>query len=345
MDTGTNLFDESFTESVLDSLDFGYPTAKHNVRKGDKEIKWWCIKGGTRMLTAAMLRQLKIPMKPNCKVTRLVLKELVQKMAVEIEGQAAPVQYDHVISTMPLPCLRSVDTTGAKLTYEQDLAIRCCHYDASVKVGIKFKTRWWQDNPAINIHGGSSNTDRPARTVVYPSYGMFDPTATGVLIASYSWSQDALRLGALIQGPGSDAEKELITVVLRDLAAIHEVSMQFLTDQMVGYYAHNWYDDPHTQGAFALYGPGQFGDLFAGVTRPASGGLLHIAGEAASVHHAWVAGALNSAWRSVAEILIHEGMWDKLKMLEQEWPIPDEISIETLIKQVGISRAAVKSKK
>jgi hypothetical protein len=38
-------------------------------------------------------------------------------------------------------------------------------------------------------------------------------------------------------------------------------------------------------GAFALFGPGQFSNLYPEVTKPV-GGLLHFAGEAASVHHA-----------------------------------------------------------
>lgn len=38
-------------------------------------------------------------------------------------------------------------------------------------------------------------------------------------------------------------------------------------------------------GAFALFGPGQFNNLYPHVTKPV-GGVLHFAGEAASVHHA-----------------------------------------------------------
>ena len=55
-------------------------------------------------------------------------------------------------------------------------------------------------------------------------------------------------------------------------------------------------------GAFAMFGPGQFQSLYKHVTIPAAH-ALHFAGEATSVHHAWVEGALSSAFRSVAEIV------------------------------------------
>jgi hypothetical protein len=55
-------------------------------------------------------------------------------------------------------------------------------------------------------------------------------------------------------------------------------------------------------GAFAFFGPGQFKNLYPEVTKPI-GGRFHFAGEATSIHHAWVVGALNSAMRIVIEIV------------------------------------------
>lgn len=143
-------------------------------------------------------------------------------------------------------------------------------------------------------------------------------------------------MGGLTKGKDSQAEKDLISVILLDLAAVHGIDVGFLQSQMVAHHAFDWYHDPYTQGAFALYGPSQFQDLFPGVTRPASKGFLHIAGEATSVHHAWIAGALASAWRTVAEILLNEGRWDLFEELERLWIKPDEIDIELLAKQVAL---------
>jgi monoamine oxidase len=56
--------------------------------------------------------------------------------------------------------------------------------------------------------------------------------------------------------------------------------------------------------AFALFAAGQFNSLFNDAIAPAMDDRLHFTGEATSVHHAWVVGALNSAYRTVVEILM-----------------------------------------
>jgi len=39
-------------------------------------------------------------------------------------------------------------------------------------------------------------------------------------------------------------------------------------------------------GAFAFFGPGDFGDMYTALSRPAANNRLHFAGEALSVRHA-----------------------------------------------------------
>ena len=201
MDTGTNLFDQSMSEMSLDYLDFGFPDPSHKAyfpKNMPKSLgDWWCIDGGSEILIKAMLNH--IPSKPTIKldsrinkISRLAGDEMV---SVWIDGDSTPHKYEHVICTIPLGCLRTVDLTEADLNYQQKTAIRCCHYDSSTKVGIKFATRWWQQGESPII-GGSSSTDRPSRTIVYPSYG--DQNSPGVMIASYTWAQDASREGTMI---------------------------------------------------------------------------------------------------------------------------------------------------
>lgn len=125
--------------------------------------------------------------------------------------------YDHVISSLPLTTLRTLDMDEARLDFQQKLALRTLQYGPSIKIGIKFKTNWWttwtdKDGSPLNIIGGQSYSDRSVRTVVYPSYGL--TTNTNVLIASYCWTQDAIRLGALMNS-GKDADERLKELVLR----------------------------------------------------------------------------------------------------------------------------------
>ena len=78
-------------------------------------------------------------------------------------------------------------------------------------------------------------------------------------------------------------------------------------------------------GAFAFFGPGEFSTLYATLNRPAVYGRLHFAGEALSTRHAWVVGALDSAWRAVHEILLVTPQWRyKLDEFYKKWGFNEE---------------------
>ena len=164
-------------------------------------------------------------------------------------GQTGHRQFSHVISTIPLPVLRTIDLNEADLTPMQANALRELNYGPSVKIGLQFKTAWWTTgynkyNKPLNIVGGQSYTDRPLRTVVYPSFGNVQAGKTTTLIASYCWTEDATRMGALID---SD-DKTLLDLVLRELAHIHDVEVDFLRRELIDYKAWNWSHDPYTMG-------------------------------------------------------------------------------------------------
>jgi monoamine oxidase len=162
--------------------------------------------------------------------------------------------YSHVISTMPFGSLRMVDTTKCGLTWTMQTAMRAMHYDCSVKVGIKFRSRWWEDPMYIqNLphKGGISSTDRPTRTVVYPSYGIGGSDAT--MIASYTWAQDAMRFGSFAEG--SAAEKVMVNTIIKDLADMHGIDYQTLSGMVLNYKVHNWYADEYSAGSFVDYTP------------------------------------------------------------------------------------------
>ena len=52
---------------------------------------------------------------------------------------------------------------------------------------------------------------------------------------------------------------------------------------------------------------------------PAADARLFFAGEHASHHHAWIVGSLNSAYRSVDELLAREGLTAKRYELREKW--------------------------
>jgi monoamine oxidase len=71
-------------------------------------------------------------------------------------------------------------------------------------------------------------------------------------------------------------------------------------DGIFGGASYAWYDDKHANGAFALFDPGQQGELHAAITAPE--GRIRFAGEHCSLFHAWIQGAIESAQREAREV-------------------------------------------
>lgn len=129
--------------------------------------------------------------------------------------------------------------------------------------------------------------------------------------------EDSIQLGSFIQDKvwgkrqdsarkRPDSETVLLEQIYQDLAALHGQTPEFYKAETLDYYAYAWQNNPNTMGAFTYFGPGDFSTLYPSITVPAAHGHFHFAGAAASIKHSWVAGALDSAWRCVHEILVKE---------------------------------------
>ncbi len=64
-------------------------------------------------------------------------------------------------------------------------AIDAVPYASSVKVGLQFKRRFWEEDE--HIFGGISYTDLPIRQISYPSTG-YNTGGKGVLLGAYTWN-------------------------------------------------------------------------------------------------------------------------------------------------------------
>ncbi|KAM0243957.1 hypothetical protein ACHAP5_006720 [Fusarium lateritium] len=339
--TSTNLFDQAFSESVMDSFDFDYPATKWETdpATGKKkevkvEVEWSCILGGSDLLINGMRKLINQEVQTKKRVEAISIdrnSKSDNNMSIKCADEDSPREgYDTVFNTTALGCLGRMDLRSLDLDPSVKDAIRSLHYDDSVKVALKFSHPWWNTTCGIN-KGGVSSTDLPLRTCVYPSYNIDDgPTNEAVLLASYTWAQDATRMGSLIGT--KEGEKELIDVLLKNLARMHQNGTTYeemyktIKDAYTGkYHVYSWSHDPYTSGAFALFGGGQFSELYPLLSLPAADGKFHMVGEASSVHHAWVVGALDSAVAAVHKFLRKYYPIEVVKRLRSEWNDPDEI--------------------
>lgn len=196
----------------------------------------------------------------------------------------AQVRGDYAIITVPFSVLRHVETLKP-FSRPKQRAIRQLHYDASAKIFFQCRRRFWEEDEGI--FGGGTVTDLPIRNLYYPEHGR--DTGRGVLLASYTWSEDAHRWGSL-------APEERITQALENVAQIHPQileTFEFGTSKM-------WHHDEFAGGAFALFDPGQQTLLHHAIVAPE--GRIHFAGEHASLTHAWIQGAIESGLRAAYEV-------------------------------------------
>ena len=183
---------------------------------------------------------------------------------------------DYAICAIPFSVLRHVEVL-TPFSREKQKAIRQLNYSASTKILFQVRDRIWETDDGI--FGGATVTDLPIRRMNYPTP---DPTTRrGVLLASYTWSQDAARWGAM-------DEETRLEEALEDVARIHPGIREVYE---VGA-SHAWYDDRYANGAFALFQPDQQTQLQADIVRPE--GRVYFAGEHCSLYHAWIQGALES---------------------------------------------------
>ncbi len=191
---------------------------------------------------------------------------------------------DYAICTLPFPVLRTVETLKP-FSHAKQRAIRELNYHASTKVLFQVRKRVWEADDSI--FGGATVTDMAVRRMNYPTP---DPaTERGMLLASYTWGQDALQWGAM-------DEETRLEEALDDVARIHPRIREVYE---VGA-SHAWYGDRWARGAFAMFAPEQQTELQADIVKPE--GRVYFAGEHCSLYHAWIQGALESGIRAAREI-------------------------------------------
>jgi monoamine oxidase len=208
--------------------------------------------------------------------------------AVTIHYQTATGRYtaqgDYAIITVPFPVLRHVETIKP-FSRAKQRAIRQLHYDASAKILFQCKRRFWEDDDGI--FGGGTVSDLPIRITFYPDHGR--ETGRGVILASYTWSEDAQRWGSL-------SPRDRIEQAIENLALIHpQIRDEFEVGASL-----MWHDDEFAGGAFALFDPGQQTLLYDTIITPE--GRIYFAGEHASLAHAWIQGAIESGLRAALQI-------------------------------------------
>ncbi|KAK7738424.1 hypothetical protein SLS62_011401 [Diatrype stigma] len=279
----TNQFTLSVPELVMQNMDFD-------------ETDWRTIDKGMSRLPQAMAYLVGYAnITFGARVTGLEVTEddHVQIRASGYNGEMSA-DFDRVVLAIPPAALRMI-TERPRWSVEKEMAIRSIHFEALYKMGMRFKTRFWERVTPKPSNGGQSTTDLPIRWIVFPSNGI-DEDGPGVLLV-YAWMTDASNWLPL-------TPLERRSLALECLATMYQGKKDGDTeinvhDLLIETSDAVW--SASTATGDAMFLPGQFSARFNVARQPE--GNVYFAGEHLSYHHTWISGAADSALNVVRDML------------------------------------------
>ena len=243
--------------------------------------------GGMDAIGKAFAREVGDIIQYDAKVTRIQQDDRSVTVTYTNPGDPATLRQakaDWCVCTIPLSILSQlpVDVSGS-----MKAAIDAVPYAASVKIGLQFKRRFWEEDEAI--YGGISFTDLPIQQIAYPNTG-FNRTGRGVLLGAY-----------LFGGPNAYE----FTSIYRPNALLEPVEYgsprtpQY-PDEFENGVAVAWHRMPYTLGCAGNWTDRARAEHYDNLCQ--IDGRIVLAGEHASCIPAWQEGAILSSLDAITRL-------------------------------------------
>ncbi|MCW5222558.1 flavin monoamine oxidase family protein [Verminephrobacter aporrectodeae subsp. tuberculatae] len=150
--------------------------------------------GGMDMIAKAFERETKGLVRYNAKVVRIHQDDKKVQVSFRNSDGTGAEQVetaDWCVCTLPLSILSQIPLTASSSMLA---AINAVPYEGSVKIGLQFKRRFWEQDE--HIYGGISYTDTPIQKIAYPNTDYGKP-GKGVLLGAYVWGANAFEFTAM----------------------------------------------------------------------------------------------------------------------------------------------------
>jgi monoamine oxidase len=242
--------------------------------------------GGMDMIAKGFAREVGDLITFNAKVTAIRQDErrvTVTYFNTKTGGAPMTATADWCLCTIPLTVLGQIEmNVGAPMTK----AINAVPYTSSVKVGLQFKRRFWEQDDLI--YGGISYTDLPNAIISYPSSG-YGGAGKGVLLGAYVFGVYAYEFTSL-------APRDRLAKVLEYGAQVHpQYKAEYENGVSVA-----WHRVPWTLGCAGSWTDATRKEHYQNLC--AIDGRIVLAGEHASYIPAWQEGAVLSSLDAIARL-------------------------------------------
>jgi monoamine oxidase len=242
--------------------------------------------GGMGMIGKAFGKALDGVIEYNAKVTDIHQSEAgvtVTYTDSKVGGAPKQAKADWCVCTIPASILGQIPMNVGEPMKD---AIDALYYDASIKVGLQFKRRFWEQDDAI--YGGISFTDQPNSMIGYPSCDYFKP-GKGVLLGAYTFGPNAIQYAAM-------SPEERVAKTVEYGANIHPQYREEFDNGV----AVAWHRVPWTLGCAAHWTEELRAEHYDNLC--AIDGRIVLAGEHASRIPAWQEGALLSSLDAIRRL-------------------------------------------
>ena len=242
--------------------------------------------GGMDMISKAFARELSGLIEYDCKVVRIrQTDEDVVADVIDAKGQKPARQFkaDWCICTIPASVLGQID---ANFSPRLSSAISAIPYSPSVKVGMQFKRRFWEEDEAI--YGGISFTDLPNGQISYPCSD-FLSRGPAVALTAYAFRVAAIEYTAM------DPDERVMRT-LEYVSALHpQAKEEFESGVAVA-----WHRMPATLGCYGMWKSDTRREFYKDLC--AIDGRTVLAGEHCSYVNAWQEGAVLSSLDAITRL-------------------------------------------
>jgi monoamine oxidase len=242
--------------------------------------------GGMDMIGRAFAKQVNDLVTHNAKITSIHQDDsgvTVTYNDNNLGGAVTQARAAYCVCTIPLPVLSQLDV---QVSAPMQAAIAAVPYASSVKVGLEFKRRFWEEDE--QIYGGVTFTDLPISVISYPSTGYFS-RGPAVMLGGYMFGPAAYDFAGM-----DPAER--VRQALAQGAQIHkQYPAEFSNGVGVA-----WSRMPWTLGCCSMWSEESRREHYKTLTTMEN--RIVLAGEHASHVGCWQEGALLSAVAAISQL-------------------------------------------